>query len=390
MADERMTGDPPEGLGSTERVQPSDPSARHLLIVAADGTWTSRSLPTDGALTIGRSVKVDVRLDERSVSRRHARLEVAGAGDLRLVDLDSANGTLVGGKLVRNVAVMVRSGELILIGRTVLAVHDVSLARTPEQGLPSLWPGSAMANVDATVAKAAPTLISVLLLGETGVGKGVVAERIHRLSTRAREPLVQLNCAGLSATLLESELFGHERGAFTGAAQTRPGLLETAAGGTVFLDEVGEMPMEVQAKLLLAIEQRVARRIGANKLTPIDVRFICATHRDLEAEIRRGRFRADFYYRINGLTICIPPLRKRRDEIDGLILQFASDESAALKRDRPPAFDDEARAALHRHDWPGNIRELRNVVERASRMNAPWCCADGASSTRSRPTPASI
>jgi len=366
MADGKMTGDSPTGLGSTERVPPTGPSTPYLLIVAPDGTWTSRSLPADGALTIGRSTEVDVRLDERAVSRRHARLEVARAGGLRLVDLDSANGTLVGGRLVRNVTVTVRPGEPILIGRTVLAVHGPS----PSEGgwlasLVSLQPGAAMADVDALVAKSAPTLLSVLLLGETGVGKGVLAERIRGLSRRAGGPLLQLNCAGLSAALLQSELFGHERGAFTGATQTKRGLLEEASGGTVFLDEVGEMPLEVQAMLLLAIETRITRRVGATHPTPIDVRFICATHRDLEAEIRRGRFRADFYYRINGLTIRIPPLRERRDEIDGLISRFAGEAAASWRRDQPLAFDDDARAALHRHDWPGNIRELRNVVERA-------------------------
>jgi transcriptional regulator with GAF, ATPase, and Fis domain len=197
------------------------------------------------------------------------------------------------------------------------------------------------------------------------VGKGVVAKRIHERSTRAGGRFEQLNCAGLSAALLESELFGHERGAFTGAVQTQRGLLEAAAGGTVFLDEVGEMPMEVQAKLLVAIERRVTRRVGAIRSTPIDARFIFATHRELEAEIGRGRFRADFYHRINGFTIYIPPLRERRDELDHLISQFASDAAASLQRDRPPSFDDGARAGLHRHDWPGNIRELRYVVERA-------------------------
>jgi transcriptional regulator of acetoin/glycerol metabolism len=365
MADDTTNGDPLAGLGSTEHVLPAGPSAPHLLIVAADGTWTSRSLPVNGALTIGRGVEVDVRVDERAVSRRHARLEVAGATDLQLVDLDSANGTLVGGKLVRNVAVPVRLGEPILIGRTLLAVHDLPPTRTPERDPLPVQPGLAMAGIGALVAKAAPTLINVLLLGETGVGKGVVAERIHRLSTRAEGPLVQLNCAGLSAVLLESELFGHERGAFTGAVQPKPGLLEAAAGGTVFLDEVGEMPMEVQAKLLVAIEQRVARRVGATRSTPIDVRFICATHRDLAAETRCGRFRADFYYRINQLSIHIPPLRERRDELDGLVLQFARDAAMSMKRERPPTFDDDARGGLHRHDWPGNIRELRNLVERA-------------------------
>jgi DNA-binding NtrC family response regulator len=333
------------------------------LIVASDGRWKLRPLSADGILTIGRGVEADVHLDEPAASRRHARLEVAGAGDLRLIDLDSTNGTLVGGTLVRNVAVTVRPGEPILIGRTVLAVH----APPPSEGgpLPPLQPGLAMVHVERLVGKVAPTLYNVLLLGETGVGKGVVAKRIHERSTRAGGRFEQLNCAGLSAALLESELFGHVKGAFTHAVKDKPGLLEVAAGGTVFLDEVGEMPIEVQAKLLLAIENRVTRRVGDIQNRESDVRFIFATHRDLEAEIHRGRFRADFYHRINDLTIHIPPLRERRDEIEGLASQFARDEAAELKRDQPPTFDDDARAGLRRHDWPGNIRELRKLVQRA-------------------------
>jgi DNA-binding NtrC family response regulator len=198
-------------------------------------------------------------------------------------------------------------------------------------------------------------LVNVLVLGETGVGKDVLAERLHQLSTRAAGPFLRLNCAGLTPALLESELFGHEKGAFTGAVQTKKGLLEIAQGGTVLLDEIGEMPLEVQAKLLLAIEQRVVRRLGATQATPIDVRFVCATHRDLEAEMRRERFRADFYFRINGVTVRIPPLRERLEELDGLVAHFAPGVS----------FDAEALGMLRAHAWPGNIRELRNVVERA-------------------------
>jgi len=360
-----MTSDPSLRLDVTEHVSPACASGPYLLILAPDGTWTSRPLPACGVLTIGRSAEVDVRVDERSVSCLHACLEVAGAGELRLVDLGSANGTLVGERLIRDAGVTVRPGEAILIGRTVLAVHARSPPRGADEAPRPRRREPALAGVDALVAKAAPTLMNVLLLGETGVGKDVVAEQIHRLSTRAGGPLVRLNCAGLSAALLESELFGHERGAFTGASQTKLGLLDAAAGGTVFLDEIGEMPLEVQAKLLLVIEQRVVRRVGATRSTPIDVRFISATHRDIETEARHDRFRADFYYRINGFTIRIPPLRDRRDEIDGLIAQFASEAAARMKRGRPPVFDADARAGLHGHDWPGNIRELRSVVERA-------------------------
>src|SRR5262245_32909942 len=239
------------GLDSIECELSASPSTLYLLILTPDGTWRSQLLPPHGILVIGRDAEVDIRVDEPEVSRRHARLEVTGAGDLRVVDLDSANGTLVGGKLVRNDAAVVRPGEPLRIGRTVLTAHTTSpLVGAP---LPPLQ-GLAMADVYALIAKAAPKPINVLLLGETGVGKVFIAERIHEQSTRAQVPLMQLNCAMLPAALLESELFGYEKGAFTDAKRTKPGLLEKAAGGTVFLDEVGEMPLEVQAKLLLAIE----------------------------------------------------------------------------------------------------------------------------------------
>jgi DNA-binding NtrC family response regulator len=343
--------------------QPAVRLSPHLLIVAADGTCTSRPLPAGGVLTIGRSHEADIWLAEQAVSRQHARLETTRAGVIRLIDLGSTNGTLVGGTTVRNSAVIVQSGEPISIGRTVLVAN---MPAGVAHDAPSLsQPGLVMAGLSALVAKTAPTLVNVLLLGETGAGKGVLAERIHRLSRRANAQLMQLNCAGLTVPLLESELFGHERGAFTNATQSKLGLLEAAAGGTVFLDEVGEMPLEVQAKLLLAIETRMIRRVGATQARPVDVRFICATHRDLEAEIRRGGFRADFYYRINGVTLTIPPLRERRDEIDGLIAQFAGDAARSWGLDQVPIFTDGALQVLRRHTWPGNIRELRHVVERA-------------------------
>src|SRR5262245_33557894 len=298
---ERMGGGgSANGLNGTERLSQGDgPGEPHLLIVGADGTWTSRPLPLDGVLLIGRGDRVDIRIDESAVSRRHARLEVSPARGIRLRDLGSANGTLVGGERVHDAEVTVRPGVSILIGRTVLVIAVPLLAPTAtsdsDQRRPR--PRCGPPRVEALVKKVAPTLLNVLLIGETGVGKDVVAECIHRLSTRGQGPLLRLNCAALSPTLLESELFGHERGAFTGAERAKQGLLEAATGGTVLLDEVGEMPLEVQAKLLLAIDQRIARRVGATQNRSIDVRFISATNRNLEAEIQAGRFRADFYHR---------------------------------------------------------------------------------------------
>jgi len=207
--------------------------------------------------------------------------------------------------------------------------------------------------------------ISVLIMGETGVGKEVVAERVHRLSPRSAKPYLKLNCAALSETLLESELFGHERGAFTGAVAAKQGLLETADGGTVFLDEIGELPLALQVKLLRVIEERAVLRVGGLKPRPLDVRFVAATNRDLEAEVARGQFRQDLFFRLNGATLVIPPLRERASEIPDLARAFVSQAARQMNLVAEPSLSREALEVLRRYSWPGNIRELRNVVERA-------------------------
>jgi DNA-binding NtrC family response regulator len=222
---------------------------------------------------------------------------------------------------------------------------------------------TAMAGVHELVALVAGSTISVLIMGETGVGKEVLAESIHRQSPRADKALLRLNCAALSETLLESELFGHERGAFTGAFAQKRGLLETADGGTVFLDEIGELPMAVQVKLLRVIEERTVTRVGGLASRLLDVRFVAATNRDLEVEVARGTFRQDLFFRLNGITIVIPPLRERRDEIERLAQTFIA--AASRHRPRPPRLSPEALGMLLAYSWPGNVRELRNVIERA-------------------------
>jgi DNA-binding NtrC family response regulator len=213
--------------------------------------------------------------------------------------------------------------------------------------------------------------ISVLLLGETGSGKEILAETIHARSPRSGRPFLRLNCAALAENLLESELFGHEKGSFSGATQTKPGLLETAEGGTIFLDEVGEMPLSLQAKLLRVIEERMVMRVGGLKARPINVRFVSATNRDLEQESARGTFRQDLYYRLNGMSLVIPPLRERPSEIEALAKIFVARAAAELGRPAP-RLGAEVPALLRRYIWPGNIRELRNVMERAVLL-----CLDG-------------
>src|SRR5262249_44751342 len=218
--------------------------------------------------------------------------------------------------------------------------------------------------------RVAPGDISVLIQGETGVGKEVFVERLHARSRRADKPLLRLNCGGFTESLLHSEPFGHEKGSFTGADRAKPGLLENADGGSVFLDEIGELPLGLQARLLRVLQDRKVQRVGALEPRAIDVRFLSATNRDLLGEIAAGRFRQDLYYRLAGVTIEIPPLRERVAEIAGLAREFLAGAAA-----RPLHLTTQAIAQLERDTWPGNIRELKNVIERAALL-APGDAVD--------------
>ena len=226
----------------------------------------------------------------------------------------------------------------------------------------------ALRRVLEQIAQVAPTDSTVLIQGETGTGKELVARAIHERSQRRERPLVKVNCAALPRDLVESELFGHEKGAFTGATQQRRGRFELADGGTLFLDEVGELPLEAQAKLLRVLQEREFDRVGGTRSLRIDVRMIAATNRDLQARVGAGGFRADLYYRLNVFPIVVPPLRERRVDIPGLVRHFAAKAARKLGRTPDgisPAFVERASA----YDWPGNIRELENLVERASIMS---------------------
>jgi transcriptional regulator with AAA-type ATPase domain len=282
-----------------------------------------------------------------------------GEYELLLAGADANEATQVAGRLVKDgrfrVASFPRDGK----SADALLAH--AGGESPSPSPPKKGP---MVELERVLERTAKSDLTVLLLGETGAGKEVMAERVHRLSPRRARPLLKLNTAALPETLLESELFGHEKGAFTGALKDKPGLLETAAGGTVFLDEIGDLPERLQVKLLRVLEERAVWRVGGLSPRPIDVRFVAATHRDLDAAVAEGKFRQDLYFRISAVSIVIPPLRQRSAEIPELARQFAAQAAerfgVAAPRLSPAALDE-----LLRYAWPGNIRELRNVVERA-------------------------
>ena len=351
-----------------------DGSPLRLLVIGPE-SYETYDLPIAGTVTLGRAEGNDVRIDDDQASRAHARVTI---GDILLIeDLGSVNGTRVRDRAIApREAVAVQPGEPIAIGSSVIIIHARARrgAGDPQAPLgmrPRLvdpaddgGPDEAMRTIHRLAERAAAGTINVLILGETGVGKEVMAQTIHRLSPRRAGPYVCLNCAALAENLLESELFGHERGAFTGATSAKQGLLETAGGGTLFLDEVGELPPSIQVKLLRVIESREVTRVGSVRPHQVDVRFIAATNRDLETAVDRGVFREDLFFRLNAMPIRIPPLRERRSEIRPLAETFLRQVCVELGIREPrlsaPVIDE-----LRRRSWPGNIRELRNVIERA-------------------------
>jgi two-component system, NtrC family, response regulator AtoC len=338
------------------------------------------ALPPGGRLLIGRADECDVRIADAAVSRRHAIIHVGPP--LQIEDLGGANGTLVsaaGGRSGRAETVHLRRlsseraelsvGDAVNLGGAVAVIRRAPAASPPETAGPGegevVLRDDAMRLVYEQAGRAAQSMLPVLVLGETGVGKDVLARAIHRMSPRASKPFLALNCAALAESLLESELFGHEKGAFTGALTTRPGLIESADGGTLFLDEIGDMPLSTQVKLLRVLEQREVMRVGARAPRSINVRFVAATNQELESAASAGRFRQDLYFRLNGLSLTIPPLRERRGEIAEFARRFLASASSQLEQSVAPTLSPQALAALEAYSWPGNVRELRNVIERA-------------------------
>lgn len=340
------------------------------LVVTGGGTSELLVLPAAGEVVLGRDpARASLVVAHPSLSRAHARFVVAegkGARRVLLEDLGSKNGTRLGGiRLARGELVPLRVGAAVELGAVLVVLvakaapaSRISLARRPS--LREVLVTPKIAPLDDVLRKIAPTSLPVLLLGETGVGKDVLAERLHALSPRNRRPFVRVHAAAIAEGLVESELFGHEAGAFTGAIKKKIGLVEAAEGGTVFVDEVGELPLSVQVKLLRVLEDKRVQPVGATAAKKVDVRFVAATHRDLAEDVKNGSFRRDLRERLRGVTLVVPPLRERRDDIVPLAEAF-------LARVAPEkSLSAAARKALTRHPYFGNVRELKNVIERSA------------------------
>jgi DNA-binding NtrC family response regulator len=381
------------GLPTTAEIPPEPKGPLRAIVQVTVGGAAGRvvRIQPGAPVTFGRAPECTVVLTDAGISRVHAEIECRG-GQYVLRDKGSRNGTFLDEERVE-IATPLGHGDGIRMGATVRLrftlveeVEERDLARLADalpresarlQSLAS--PGGeksaeaaggvvkdpAMRTLYEQASRAAKASISVLILGETGAGKEVLAHAIHRASPRAEKPFLAINCAALAESLIEAELFGHEKGAFTNASHAREGIFEAANGGTVFLDEVGELPAATQSKLLRVIEDKKVTRIGARTPRAVDVRFVSATNRDLEAEAEQGAFRADLFFRLNGIALTVPPLRERRGEIEELAQLFIARACTDAGRADVPVLSAAARDMLLRYAWPGNVRELRNAIDRA-------------------------
>jgi transcriptional regulator with GAF, ATPase, and Fis domain len=330
-----------------------------VIVMSGSAKGTSRRIGE--RLRIGKAVDNDLVLADDTVSRHHCELTRAADG-VHVRDLGSTNGTKVQGARVTEA--VVQPGVVLKVGEIEIALRPA--VRSVEV-MPSdkTWFGSAigqslaMRSIFGVLERIAPTDATVLLEGETGTGKDVLARAIWTESTRAQGPFVVVDCGAVSYSLLESELFGHERGAFTGAVAARQGAFELADGGTVFLDEIGELPLDVQPKLLRVLETKEFRRVGGNRTMKTNVRVVAATKRNLQREVQGGKFREDLYFRLAVVPITVPPLRGRREDIPALVEHMLKSAGGGI------TVSDDTMQGLLAHDWPGNIRELRNVLDRA-------------------------
>lgn len=346
-------------------------SLRKCQLVAVDGPSRGKKLSLNkNLIKIGKRETNDMVLIDKTVSRNHLEIEYS-ADSFLLRDLGSTNGTFLNGSKVKEA--YLSPGDLIKVGNTTLefVAYDEKIKIEPsdkeEFGL-MVGKSRKMRQIFSILEKISPTHATVIIEGETGTGKDLVAQAIHEHSHRKQKPFVVFDCSSVAPNLIESELFGHEKGAFTGAVKSRRGAFEEADGGTIFLDEIGELTAELQPKLLRALEQREIKRVGGNVPVKIDVRVICATNRNLRREIDEGRFREDLYYRLSVVKVSLPPLRERPEDIALIVERFLAISKFNKQENgefRVTRVEDDALKLLSRYQWPGNVRELSNVVERA-------------------------
>ncbi len=316
----------------------------------------------------GRSIINDLVLNDKAVSGTH--FEIAARDDgYRLRDLNSRNGLFVGDLRIREV--FLRPNTTFRLGHTEIQfqptqdIVEIELSKQ-DNFHKVIGTSTAMREIFATLQKVAPSELTCMILGETGTGKELIARAIHDASKRAKKPFVVLDCGSIPKNLIESTLFGHEKGSFTGAVGQHRGCFEQANGGTIFLDEIGELDIMLQPKLLRVLEQREIKRVGGDRTIKVDVRVLAATNRDLRAEVNNGNFREDLYFRLSVVHVELPPMRDRLEDIPLIAQHFLRE--VASRRGMNLSFGQDALAAMMTHSWPGNVRELRNVVERAAAL----------------------
>jgi transcriptional regulator with GAF, ATPase, and Fis domain len=348
------------------------PTVRHLRkskVVVMSGSEQGREVEIGKPrVTGGRSIINDLVLSDKAISGSHFEILARDDG-YRLRDLDSTNGTFVGELRIREV--WLKPGQEFRVGHTTLRFQPtqdiVEIPLSKRDTFESVTGNSVpMREIFATLEKVAPSELTVLVTGETGTGKEMIARGIHQASSRKSKPFVVLDCGAIPRDLIESTLFGHEKGSFTGAVAQHQGCFEQAHSGTIFLDEIGELDINLQPKLLRVLENRELKRVGGDRVIKIDVRVVAATNRDLRQMVNQGTFREDLYFRLSVIHVELPPLRERKDDVPALAEVFLREIGA--RRGLAMSFASDALSSLQSHNWPGNVRELKNVVERAASL----------------------
>ncbi|MBU4484620.1 sigma 54-interacting transcriptional regulator [bacterium] len=347
-------------------------SLRKCQLVVVDGPNKNQKITlTKNVTKMGKLEGNDLPLTDKTVSRNHAQIEYTSDSFL-LRDMESTNGTFLNGSKIKEAYLL--PGDQIKIGATSIEFvafdEKIKIEPSTNDHFGKMYGRcKKMRQIFGILEKISPTFATVIIEGETGTGKDLVAQAIHEHSQRKNKPFVVFDCSAVAPNLIESELFGHEKGSFTGAHKSRRGAFEAGSGGTIFLDEIGELTPELQPKLLRALEQREVKRVGSNSSFKIDVRVICASNRFLRREVDEGRFREDLYYRLSVVKISLPPLRERVEDIPIIseqLLQKGTYNLLPTGKFKITKVDDSAVKALQRYSWPGNVRELANVIERVA------------------------